>query len=362
MKKLASLFTYIELFLAVISFVIILNFSEYEENLGLVLSDYLRYIPLALNLAVFVMLIIEFRLDRRIFIGRLILASMFILMLIFLSINKKIDLFNTILMIIDLIYCVLAIITIIKFSNKHNKKIVELPEGYFSKKSLCIFNFELVCCIILYALVLFLAIYYKKYFIIPIGLLFCLIIIWLFSIFSIYKDNRFIHDFYKNLDYDSFINKLTLIYSEKLNSDTRSTLKCNEYNALCLIDKERANELFINIKVPDSKLNLDIYNNTKLLYLALNGFYEEFDLFIKELKINKNVSYLISLKNALTLCASEEELDLYFNLKTKKKYDYYFNCYVRYLYFKGLKNDLYLEYELLLKQENNKLLETKKDL
>lgn len=362
MKKLASLFTYIELFLAVISFVIILNFSEYEENLGLVLNDYLRYIPLALNLIVFVMLIIEFRLSGRIFVGRLILASMFILMMIFLSVNKKIDLFNTILMIIDLIYCVLAIITIIKFGKNHNDKKIELPEGYFSKKSLYIFNFELVCCIILYALVLFLAIYYKKYFVIPIGLLSCVIIIWLLSIFNIYNDNRFIRDFYKNLDYDSFINKLTLIYSERLNSNTRCTLKCNEYNALCLINKEKANALFLNIMVPSSKLNLGVYNNTKLLYLALNGFYDEFDLFVKKMKINKNISYLISLKNALALCASEEELDLYFNLKTNKKYDYYFNCYVRYLYFKGLNNDKYLEYELLLKQENNKLLETKKDL
>lgn len=362
MKKIASLFTYMELFLAVISFAIILNFSKYEENLGLVLNDYLRYIPLALNLIIFVMVIIEFRLNGKIFVGRLILASMFILMIIFLSINKKIDLFNTILMIIDLIYCVLAIVTIIKSSKSHNDKMTELPEGYFSKKSLYVFNFELVCCIILYALVLFLAIYYKKYFIIPIGLLVCMIIILLLSVFNINKDNRFIRDFYKNLDYDSFINKLNLIYSENLNSNTKSTLKCNEYNALCLIDKEKANAIFLNIMVPSNKLNLDIYNNTKLLYLALNGFYDEFDLLAKELKINKNISYLISLKNALALCASEEELDLYFNLKTNKKYYYYFNCYIRYLYFKGLNNDKYLEYELLLKQENNKLLETKKDL
>lgn len=209
---------------------------------------------------------------------------------------------------------------------------------------------------------MFLSIYYKKYFLIPIGLLFCVILVFLFAIFTTFKDNRFIRDFYKDLNYNKFASRLESIYAENLNPNTRIALKCNEYSALCLIDKEKANELFLNIMVPSSKLNQNIYYNTKLLYLALNGLYDEFDLFAKELKINKNVSYLISLKNALTLCASEEELDLYFNLKTKKKYDYYFNCYVRYLYFKGLNNDKYLEYELLLKQDDNKLLETKKDL
>ena len=352
---------YIELILVVISFVITLNFSNYEENLGLVLNSYLRFIPLALNLLMLVLFVIELRFGRRKRMGRLILASMIVLMLVFLSINKKIDLFNTILLIIDLIYLVLLIIEIIK-SDKHKNDNNELPEGYLRKKSLFVFNFLLVCCIILYALVLFLSIYYKKYYLIPIGLLLCVILVFSFSIFTLFKDNRFIRDFCKDLDYDKFARRLSDIYAENLNPNTLSAVRCNEYSALCLIDKEKANCLFLSISVPNSKLNLDVYNHTRLLYLALNGFYEEFDIFVKKLKLNKDIRYMISLKNTLALSASEAELDLYFNLKTNKKYNYYFNCYVRYLYYKGLNNDKYLEYELLLKQDNNKLLETKKDL
>ena len=66
MKK-TKILMYIELILVVISFVITLNFSNYEENLGLVLNSYLRFIPLALNLLMLVLFVIELRFGK---IGR----------------------------------------------------------------------------------------------------------------------------------------------------------------------------------------------------------------------------------------------------------------------------------------------------
>lgn len=133
MKKILQTFIYIELLLAVISFVITLNFSNYEANLGLVLNNSLKFIPLALNLLMIILFIIELRFCGKKRVGRLILTFVLALMLVFLSINKKIDLFNTILMIIDLIYCVLLLIEIIRLDKKKMRKHLSFPSDILVK-------------------------------------------------------------------------------------------------------------------------------------------------------------------------------------------------------------------------------------
>lgn len=348
--------------------------GKYEENNGFFLSGVKQYLPVLLLGIITVSMVFEliWKSQPKYPIARLIVLIMVDLLAIITIMNKRFSLFNTMLLLVSGANGLLLLYSMVIY-RFNSTSITPLPLSFLCKRDLFKFLTVVSITIILFFTSMILVLRLQRISAAVISLSLGILFLTAEFLVHITKINRLFDRFKHSLEYDKLNNKLEFYYRHVLNSQTRFLLMYRHCFILYAIDKEKANALFENIQKLDRN-NVELeYNIVLSLYFLYNNRYNEFDCQVQECQnyihlTNKGKKYmdelskLIKIKDAFTGVIPEDELDLYFlDNRALSKYDFYKNVYIRFCYYKVCKMDRWKEYQVILIEDENALIQYKKD-
>lgn len=307
---------------------------------GLVLNDYLKYIPVILGIGIILLTAFETKLLESII--RLSYLAVVTFVSIILLHYGGINMFNTHLWIVSNGYFILSLISVFKIKNDANKRKVTTTVGYFSVNNILVF--------IIFELLALFSFFYGVIFAVFAGGEYPYLIIVFFAptiffavMLSIFlgqgnKCLNAINEFMKTADYERFMLDIDGMLENSSFKKATLKLKLMQVEYTFLVDKDRAIQMFSNIDLPKSIFSQMLYKIIEIhCYIAKNDFQTASEL-INELQTRHRITrkQIRFLKDIITVLDSEKEIK---NIEKKysiirKKVDSLINASVLLNYYK----------------------------
>lgn len=285
--KIVKVLKILQIIVSIITFCMIF-FAVNDQELGMILSNNLAFLPATLYAIFLALFIADFILKKGVYKYLIIIYFVEILIFISLLIQNDYILCNTTIMIVGIINAVTTTISYIKLINdKYNNL---LPLGFFSTAH------YYICFSVLLLIIAFGVISYFVFVKNNINLAYILIeipFVLTLILFVMIKSNPLIkalNTINKKLDYESFTKMIDKLVPNNLNQDSRTYLEIVRANYMLVENKEEAIKYYENVGSISNRVYLYYYAIVRCNFSAFTHNKKGFDdaLYILNNIVKKN--------------------------------------------------------------------------
>ncbi len=282
-------------------------FFKIDGDLGLLLNDSIKFLPLIMLICLTILLIVELFFAKS--YGRAI--YMFIALSTSISLySSGLSIMNAGIWFLSLIYLILTIFSLIK--GKEREGLSKLPEGILTVKQAIILYGVLLLLVILAIVYLFIWVnlFNKKMITAIIIMFIVLFVLFIPLVFFTNPLRKIVNKYNKDLNFNDFYNSINKLLSNNLSDDTRIYLMLVLSNYMYYKNKEEGIRLFNSLNRPKSKNYARVYDQ----FAVTNAIFEDDNELIykriEDLSLDpKNIQLVKQAERFITLYKTNEYID-----------------------------------------------------